>query len=130
MSTGSTCFDANILLEIILTRKQEEAARKTLAEAGSDLSISTLSAHLVIHFGRERTSLAILKQFLADYQLLALEAVDFEWAFNNRRDDDFEDALQLAVAIRYGCDRFITLDNSLYKTYKDLPTIRVVLASL
>lgn len=124
---NSIFFDANVLIEIIGRRSNEPAARAILARYATKGAISTLTGHLVIHFGKKDKALSALKAFLSDYQLLALEPVDFEWAFNNIRDDDSEDSLELAVAIRNGCDRFLTFDKVLYKNYKSLPSISVEL---
>jgi predicted nucleic acid-binding protein len=118
-------LDANILLEILLSRPNEKSARKLLEEQSGDMFISTLTAHLVTHFGKSIVELPILRAFLADYALLSLEANDFEWAFTNARDSDFEDALQLAVAIRSGCEEFVTFDKHLAALYKDLIQIKV-----
>jgi len=120
-------FDANVLLEVVLKRDKESVARETLLQNAPDGLISTLTGHLVMHFGRKDKAIPALRAFLSDYRLLALKTVDFDWAFNNIRDKDFEDALQLAVAIRNGCDRFLTFDEKLYKYYKDLAAIEVEL---
>jgi predicted nucleic acid-binding protein len=120
-------LDANILLEIILGRPNEKSARKLLEEQSDEIFISTLTAHLVTHFGISIVDLPILRAFLADYTILNLEANDFEWAFTNARDSDFEDALQLAVAIRNGCEEFVTFDKHLAELYKDLIQIKVTL---
>jgi predicted nucleic acid-binding protein len=118
-------LDANILLEILLSRLNEKSARKLLEEQSDEIFISTLTAHLVTHFGKSIVELPILRTFLADYTLLSLKANDFEWAFTNARDNDFEDALQLAVAIRNGCEEFVTFDKHLAELYKDLIQIKV-----
>ncbi|QQS19760.1 PIN domain-containing protein [Candidatus Saccharibacteria bacterium] len=118
-------LDANILLEILLSRPNEKSARKLLEEQSGEIFISALTAHIVTHFGRSIVELPILRSFLADYTLLSLEASDFEWAFANARDNDFEDALQLAVAIRNGCEVFVTFDKKLANLYKDLIQIKV-----
>ena len=118
-------LDANILLEILLSRPKEKSARELLEEQGDDIFISALTAHLVTHFGKSIVELPILRAFLADYTLLSLEANDFEWAFTNARDNDFEDALQLAVAIRNGCEEFVTFDKHLVELYEDLIQIKV-----
>lgn len=129
MPANRLFLDANILIEVILEREKQNAAKKLLEKNGSNLYISALTAHLVTHFGQARVELPILRQFLSDYTMLALEPIDFEWAFVNMRDKDFEDALQLAVAIRNGCDEFLTFDKTLVEAYKDLPTIAVTLVS-
>jgi predicted nucleic acid-binding protein len=122
-------LDANILLEILLSRPNEKSARKLLEEQNGELFISALTAHLVTHFGKSIVDLTVLRAFLADYTILSLEANDFEWAFTNARDDDFEDALQLAVAIRNGSEEFITFDKHLAELYKNLIQIKVRLLS-
>lgn len=127
MTTDTIFLDANILLEIILGRPKEDTARQFIEKQGDILCISTLTTHLIVHFGQSIVSLPILRAFLADYQLFDLTPTDFEWAFANTRNRDFEDALQLAVAIRNGCTRFITFDKTLATAYSDLLTIKVEL---
>ena len=122
-------LDANILLEIILERKNQTIAKELLSKTNAELSISALSAHLIVYFGQKKVDLPILRQFLGDYTILPLEAADFEWAFTNMRNNDFEDALQLAVAIRNGCAKFITFDKPLVETYGSLKNISVNLVS-
>jgi predicted nucleic acid-binding protein len=118
-------LDANILLEIILERSNQSRAKSFLESNNENLYISALTAHLVTHFGQSIVELPILRQFLGDYSILELEARDFEWAFTNIQNNDYEDALQLAVAIRNGCSQFITFDKALVKTYKYLSSIEV-----
>jgi len=120
-------LDTTILLEVILHRQNEDKAREALKQHAGDIHISTLTAHLIVHFGKKIVSLATLKNFLSDYTLLSLEKIDFTWAFSNVRGDDFEDALQLAVAIRHGCENFLTFDSGLYEHYKNLPNIKITL---
>lgn len=122
-------LDANVLLEILLGRPKQAAARKFIQAQSGTLCISTLTAHLVVHFGQAIVGLPILRAFLADYTVLALEPADFEWAFANIRNKDFEDALQLAVAIRNGCGYFMTFDKALVADYKGLPAIQAKLIS-
>lgn len=120
-------LDANVLLEIILGRDNEAIARKTLEAQQNNLFISSLTAHLVVYFGKALVDLPVLRQFLSDYTILSLESADFEWAFTNLRNSDFEDALQIGVAIRNGCTDFLTFDKGLYKAYTGLPSIRTKL---
>ena len=128
-NTASGVFlDANILIEILLDRNKSHIARKILEEQKGNLCISSLTAHLAVYFGSKIVDLPVLRQFLADYTILALEAPDFEWAFMNVRGSDFEDALQLGVAIRHGCERFVTFDKTLCNLYKNLPAIKIELA--
>jgi predicted nucleic acid-binding protein len=126
---SSVFLDANIVLEIILERQKQQMAKDLLYKYSGNLNISSLTAHLITYFGLKRVDLLVLRQFLADYMILSLESTDFEWAFNNIRNNDFEDALQLSIAIRNGCDSFITLDKTLFDTYSNLKNISVQLLS-
>jgi predicted nucleic acid-binding protein len=127
MPNETIFLDANVLLEIILGREKQAIAKSFIETNSKNLYISALTAHLVIHFGTSIVELPVLRQFLGDYSILPLEATDFEWAFTNILNNDYEDALQLAVAIRQGCNRFVTFDKSLIKTYKHLPSIEAIL---
>ncbi len=129
MPPDAVFLDANILLEVILDRPKQVAAREIIKKHAGVSAISALTAHLVVHFGLSRTDMAILRVFLDDYEMLALTPADFEWAFTNARSVDFEDALQLAVAIRSGLGRFLTFDKQLYDLYKSLPAVKLELLS-
>jgi predicted nucleic acid-binding protein len=120
-------LDSNVLLEIILDRPNQDRARKFIEAHLDNLFISTLTAHLIVHFGQKIVTLDVLSKFLSDYTILTLDSTDFDWAFNNARNQDFEDALQLSVGIRNGCNQFITFDKKLVKTYEDLPIIKTIL---
>lgn len=128
MPADNIFLDANIVLEILLGREKDAVARKIVGQHADSLHISALTAHLAVHFGQAIVTLPVLRQFLADYTVLPLDAADFEWAFANVQNSDFEDAVQLGTAIRCGCAQFITFDKALFKTYKNLPSISVRLA--
>jgi len=114
------------LLEIILNRDQHVTVRQYIETSENALAISALTGHLIVHFGVKIVRMPIIKQFLSDYEFYSLTAQDFEWAFTNIRGNDFEDALQIAVAVRNGCSKFVTLDKDLIKNYKDLTSIKVI----
>ena len=126
---SSIFLDANIVLEIVLERQNQQLAINFLSKYSDNLNISSLTAHLIIYFGQKRVDLPVLRRFLEDYTVLSLDSVDFEWAFNNIRNNDFEDALQLSVAIRNGCNSFITFDKSLVDSYANLRNISIQLLS-
>lgn len=120
-------FDANVLIEIVDNRKLLKKAVALIKASSDKAAVSALTAHLVMYFGSKTRPLGLLQHFLSDFIMLPLEQTDFDWAFANNRNVDFEDTLQLAVAIRHGCDRFITFDKKLYRDYRDLPSIRLEL---
>jgi predicted nucleic acid-binding protein len=126
---SSVFLDANIVLEIVLERQNQQLAKDLLSKYSDNLNISSLTAHLITYFGQKLVDLPLLRSFLEDYIILSLDSIDFEWAFNNIRNNDFEDALQLGVAIRNGCASFITFDKPLVDAYANLKNISVQLLS-
>src|ERR1700722_4539380 len=95
-------LDANILLEVVLVdRPHYERVKRLLDNTTEETALSTLTAHLVMHFGRkEEANDAFLHAMLGENTILDLTHEDYQWAANNEQGRDFEDALQVAVAIR------------------------------
>lgn len=120
-------LDANVLLEILLDRGKGPQARAFLNSQTEKPAISALTAHLVVHFGSQIVDFPVLRHFLNDYTIISLDSADIEWAFINMRGTDFEDALQMAVAIRNGYGTFATFDKNLMRDYEGLPSIRTQL---
>jgi predicted nucleic acid-binding protein len=89
--------------------------------------MSALSGHLVFHFAKKDLPIADIRLMISDYDILPLTCDDFDWAHSNRRNDDFEDALQVSVAIRNGCEVFYTFDKDLAKAYKSNKLIKIIL---
>lgn len=120
-------LDANILLEIILKdRAKKLQVENFLGTVSETTVISMLSVHLIMHFGRNvRANDEFLEGVIKENELLALTPEDYEWASINEKNKDFEDALQMAAALRVGCEVFVTLDKDLAKAYAELP-IKIV----
>jgi len=116
-------LDTNILLELILADRPHYPQVKNFLETTTEVTaISILTAHLVMHFGRkEDADEAFLHAVLNENKMIAVSPEDYQWAANNERGKDFEDALQMAVAVRSRCSTFLTLDMSFAKRYADLP---------
>ena len=123
--TSKVFVDANILLEIIHERQQFDMAIDFLRTHAGRIAISPLTVHLVMYFGRSVASVQSLKQLLSDFVTLPLADAEVQWAFNNGRDHDFEDALQLACAVHGDCTQFVTFDHKLAQRYQTLPNISV-----
>ena len=121
-------LDSNILLELILDKRTRvREVTDYLADLSDSTAISLLSVHLVMHFGRkEQVTGKRLRSLIGQNLLLDLTAEDYDWAVTNERGSDFEDALQLAIALRNGCSTFVTLDQALARAYADLPLQIVV----
>jgi len=125
MTSSRVAFDANVILELVLGRKNSGIVQKLIRNTAGELCISTLSVHLIVHFGSRYTSMTALRSLVSAFDICDLTAEDINWAFSNRHDEDFEDALQIAIAIRNGCNVFYTFDEQLVKAYRNLPTLSV-----
>ena len=80
-----------------------------------------------MHFKPKELSMQTAKLFLQDFEMLGLLHDDFSLAFQIAQDEDFEDALQIATALRSGSTEFITFDKKLAKNYANLPTLKMTL---
>jgi len=123
-------LDANVILEVTLKDKPRfEQAQQFLETLADDTAISILTVHLLMHFGRKQgIADELLEDVIGENELLAVTPEDYVWASLNERGKDFEDALQVATAIRSGCKSFITFDATLATTYEGCP-IEIVLLS-
>ncbi len=125
-STECICLDANVLLEILDNRPQKDAAVRRLRKRGH-YAISVLTVHLVMYFGLKAYTMHELKRFIDDFEILPVTTEDVAWAYAHVRGNDFEDALQLAAAVRRSCHTFYTFDKHLSTTYASLSQTKVKL---
>lgn len=121
-------LDANILLELILpdrlNQKKVEAYLRTI---NSSVCISVLTAHLILYFGAKNgLSKEALTLFLSDYIIQDLTKIDYSHAMKIVSADDYEDALQLCVAIRSQCEIIITLDKDFARRYANTFQFKVL----
>ncbi len=110
--TSTKFIDANVLLEVLLNRSKVKSAHAVLM-TGSYMNISSLTGHIAFHFCRHAIDRADVSAFLTDFTMKPLTNQDFEWVYEYGKSYEFEDALQVAVAVRSGCSEFITFDKKL-----------------
>lgn len=122
---GKVCIDVNVLLTAVLGRVGKETAYQELKSVAGRGCVSALTVHVFMHFAARHFPLTSLQYFLEDFHILPVTARDIAWAFSNVRDDDFEDAIQIAAAVHAQCDEFLTFDSRLQRTYQDLPQLTV-----
>ncbi len=114
-----TLVDANILLEVIQCRKYLGVCESFLAN-NEDKAISILTLDLVMYFvERDKLEWELVKAFLESFTWLPIVEADAQWAFLNFKGEDFEDALQIACAVREKCSSFVTLDGPLSNKYAE-----------
>ncbi|MBI2009257.1 PIN domain-containing protein [Candidatus Saccharibacteria bacterium] len=112
------CLDANVLIEIVLGRKNAEVCQAYLDSAREDLAITLLSLDLAMYYAEaHKLAFQPIEQFMRLFIWLPMIDADAQWAFEHFAGKDYEDALQVAAASREGCSRFVTLDRNLAKKY-------------
>ena len=112
------CFDANIIIEIILSRKSSNDCRNYIELAKEDMAITMLTLDLIMYYAeRNNLDLVSIEKFTRLFIWLPLTDTDAEWAFTHHEGDDYEDALQISCTMREGCTKFVTLDKDLKKKY-------------
>lgn len=119
-------FDVNVLLEVLLAGRKKQHIAETALFRAHEAYISPLSAHIYVRFGqKEQHDTNQLLKDLESFNVIPMDEDTVHWATLNRRDDDFEDALQVGCAIINGCENFYTFNKKLAKRYDNLPTLKV-----
>lgn len=122
-----TCLDANIVLELILERKLSQNCRDYISTVKDDVAITVLSVSIIMYYAEgKHLDLLTVERFLRDFVWLAAVETDTTWAFQHYAGKDFEDALQIAIAKREGCKKFVTLDKALAKQYSSILPIELL----
>ncbi len=113
-------LDANVLIELIVPGRFRYNEVRDVLSTYDEVSISMLSVHLCWHFGRQAgVDDELIASIIDSCNLLTIEPEDYYWARQFELGNDFEDALQLACALRFNCQELITLDKNFAKRYKD-----------
>jgi len=122
--------DANILLELLENRKRSEQVYGAIVATraqGHVLSISTLSlSHAFYLAEAHKVPMSRVERLTKEYKLYDVIVSDAHWALDHYKGKDFEDALQIAAAIREKCSMFMTLDASLAKKYSKYLNIKLI----
>lgn len=112
-------LDTNIILELFFHRSKYNQVVAELSSVSEldGITISILSVtFFMYHVEKQNRSLSEAHDFLGKYQILDMKEADYNWAQANDQ-GDFEDALQVACALRHGCKKIITLDRLLAKNH-------------
>jgi predicted nucleic acid-binding protein len=118
--------DADVLLEVIQKRTRVKECERFLSN-DKNKAISVLSLDLVMYFvERDKLPWEPVKNFLESFSWLPIIDADAQWAFMNFNGDAFEDALQVACALREGCNSFVTLDVALSEKYNQTITVELI----
>ena len=119
-------IDTNILLEVIFVRNNYKICRKLILDNYKNLYISALSVHICNYFiEKYNLNLQEYQEFFNSFEIISLDTKIINSAYKNYN-KDFEDSVQIASAISIKCDKFITLDQKLFKNYNHLINIELL----
>jgi predicted nucleic acid-binding protein len=122
--------DANVILEILEERRLYDAAVMALERFGGtdvDLAVSTLTVSHVFYLAeRHKLPMNRAEAVISKYKIFDVLKEDVRWALRYYKGKDFEDALQVAAALREKCSAFLTLDAGLAKKYAKYLNIELV----
>lgn len=111
-----TFFDANVVLELLLGRKNKQAIIKRLTAGGEAFCISPLTVHLCYHFGLAAgISFDTITNLLNTMIILNMDDQVVGRAQDLYRGTDFEDCLQAATAELGNCSAILTFDRKFQK---------------
>lgn len=122
---ASTFVDTNVLMELIFSRLRRQAVTEALS-VEPELSASILALSTTFYYiEKGRLDKPEAHEFFKNYQILGMNEADYNWAAQNDQ-GDFEDALQVACALRHGCKKLITLDADLAKRHHKHIAVKLV----
>jgi predicted nucleic acid-binding protein len=127
-STDKVLLDVNAIMELHFGRRSWRDVLAAIAEDGEEAEhlVSILSVHILLHFvEKDKRSKTEAFNFLQSYGIFDMAEADYEWAMLNDQ-GDFEDALQVACALRHGCKKLITLDADLSKRHNKHIVVKLV----
>lgn len=122
-------LDTNIILEILDKRPKWQQVRAALqAHQAEEIAVTILTLCTVLYVAERhgKQKLPLVEKLLKSFKVIDDTVEDAAWAYNHYKQDDFEDALQAAAAIREGCSTFITLDKDLAKKYRTHLSIELI----
>ena len=121
-------LDTNVVMEILEKRARSQAVGQILSRHKSHINaVTTLTLSNVFYLvERHKKETVIAARLLQTYKIIGVTPEDASWAFTHYKGKDFEDALQVAAALREECTAFLTLDASLAKKYGKFLNVELV----
>lgn len=125
----STVFlDANILADLYLKRTRFPVVSQLLTRLDAQVTISILSVEICSYIARREAGLGLheLESFIAEFSVLDVTNSTLLKAFEVAKDDDLEDALQVACALENKADLLLTADKKLAERYGKVLKIQLI----
>lgn len=121
-------LDANILLELSMGRARKAKVEENILSLPPEdiLTVSILSVDILFYYvEKEKRDKTEAYAFVENYRIADMNPADYDWAKANDQ-GDFEDALQVACALRHGCKKFLTLDERLAAVHRKHISVKLV----
>lgn len=115
-------------MEILEKRQRLPAVIRALNQNRSqEVAVTTLTLSNVFYLvERGKGEVVVADKLLKTYKTIGVIEQDAHWAFDHYKGKDFEDALQIAAAIRAKCTVFMTLDAALSQKYSKKLNIQLI----
>lgn len=113
----SAFVDANVILDILLRRKNWQSSLQSLVSEDKEFFISPLTVHLCYHFCLNQSlDFDVISNYLGHFKILVMDKNVVALAQQRYEGKDFEDCLQASCAELAGCNEIITRDKN-FKAY-------------
>ncbi|MES2971652.1 MAG: PIN domain-containing protein [Patescibacteria group bacterium] len=120
-------LDTNILLEILENRRKHDAVTRAIANSSQPFAITVLTISDVFYIAeRNKLDFGKVENLIKSHQYIDVVSADVDWALAYYKGKDFEDALQVAAALRKKCTAFMTIDSSLAKKYNKFLAVDLI----
>ncbi len=121
-------LDTNIVMELVEERLRAKTVLRALNLYGNEpLYITTLTVSTAFYLAEaHKFDVLEVERVVTRCSVIDVDAADVDWALAHYKGKDFEDALQIAAALRQKCTVFMTLDAALAKKYGKFLTIELI----
>ncbi len=121
------CFDTNVLTDMMLARPTAEISHAYFAQNIKEASASILSLQFLMYYAEKHHMNTDAVRKASNLMIwLPVTEEDTQWAFEHYDGKDYEDALQVSIALREGCTTFVTRDKKLAQKYADEIKIKLI----
>ncbi len=110
-------LDSNVILEILFEREKANFCVEICKQYNA-LYISSTSLHIIYYYAEKaKINLVYVRNMLEDINILPVSKFEYNFALEIFKDEDMEDALQIATAVNNNIELIFSLDIKMLKKY-------------
>jgi predicted nucleic acid-binding protein len=117
MTKNSILLDASIVLELFLNRPKYDTIQKNLIPYTIKYLTPITVGILFYYAEKEKLSMSRAEAFVSNCEILTIGQSTYNLAEKLYKQNDMEDAIQIASALENNVVEVITLDGAMYKKY-------------